>query len=243
MTSLKPEETNGKIHERELWDPQSRKGTNCPSSIQKSYWARGEKTKGISASLQSKYWDQGLLHFLSLLGPQNSSSQTNTLPEMRRDFLGKIWSVQKKKKDQNILTLSFSKKTGPGQTTLRSFPGGSDGKESACRAGDSGLIPGLGRSPGEGHGNPLQYSCPENSMDRRAWQAIIHGSQSWTWLRDKHTDHPTVNPTDNNPIPKWIQCFQQAFGAWHLNNDQITKYYQTVKEETLNMNAETNRRN
>ena len=46
-----------------------------------------------------------------------------------------------------------------------SFPGGSDGKASACNAGDPGLIPGLGRSPGEGNGNPLQYSCLENSMD------------------------------------------------------------------------------
>ena len=48
----------------------------------------------------------------------------------------------------------------------QSFPGGSDGKESACNAGDQGLIPGLGRFPGEGNGNPLQYSCLENSMDR-----------------------------------------------------------------------------
>ena len=46
------------------------------------------------------------------------------------------------------------------------FPGGSDSKESACNAGDSGLISGSGRSPGEGNGNPLQYSCLENSMDR-----------------------------------------------------------------------------
>ena len=45
------------------------------------------------------------------------------------------------------------------------FPGGSDGKASACSAGDPGSIPGLGRSPGEGNGNPLQYSCLENSMD------------------------------------------------------------------------------
>ena len=45
------------------------------------------------------------------------------------------------------------------------FPGGSDGKASACNAGDPGLIPGLGRSPGEGNGNPLQYSCLENSVD------------------------------------------------------------------------------
>ena len=49
------------------------------------------------------------------------------------------------------------------------FPGGSDGKASAYNAGDPGSIPGLGRSPGEGNGNPLQYSCLENSMDRGAW--------------------------------------------------------------------------
>ena len=55
------------------------------------------------------------------------------------------------------------------------FPGGSDGKKSACNAGDLGLIPGLGRSPGGGHGNPLQYSCLENAMDREAWQATVHG--------------------------------------------------------------------
>ena len=52
------------------------------------------------------------------------------------------------------------------------FPGGSDGKELACSAGDSGLIPGSGRSLGEGNGNPLQYSCVENSMDRGDWQRI-----------------------------------------------------------------------
>ena len=46
-----------------------------------------------------------------------------------------------------------------------SFPGGSDGKASACNAGDPGSIPGLGRSPGEGNGNPLQYSCLKNPMD------------------------------------------------------------------------------
>ena len=61
------------------------------------------------------------------------------------------------------------------------FPGGSDGKESACIAGDLGLIPDLGRSFGGGHGNPLQYSCLENSMDRGAWQATDHGiAKNWT---------------------------------------------------------------
>ena len=48
------------------------------------------------------------------------------------------------------------------------FPGGSDSKESACNEGDLGLIPGLGRSPGEGHGNPLQYSCLENLHEQRS---------------------------------------------------------------------------
>ena len=52
---------------------------------------------------------------------------------------------------------------------LLMLPGGSDGKECACSAGDLGLVLGLGRSPGEGNGNPLQYSCLENSMDRGAW--------------------------------------------------------------------------
>ena len=56
---------------------------------------------------------------------------------------------------------------------LVGFPGGSDSKETACNAGDSGSIPGSGRSLGEGNGSPLQYSCMENSMDRGAWQAIV----------------------------------------------------------------------
>ena len=55
------------------------------------------------------------------------------------------------------------------------FPGGSDGKESACNAGDPGSIPGSGRSPGEGKGNPLQYSCLENPMDREDWWPTVHG--------------------------------------------------------------------
>ena len=58
------------------------------------------------------------------------------------------------------------------------FPGGLVGQDSTCSAGDTGdagLIPGLGRSPGEGHGNPLQYSCLDNAMDRGAWRATVHG--------------------------------------------------------------------
>ena len=64
-------------------------------------------------------------------------------------------------------------------------PCGSDGKEFACNAGDLGLIPGLGRSPGGGHGNPLQYSCLENPMDSGAWWATVQGvTKSRTRLSD-----------------------------------------------------------
>ena len=67
------------------------------------------------------------------------------------------------------------------------FPRGSDSKESACNAGDLSLMPGLERSPGEGNGYSSQYSSPENSMDRGAWQATVHGvATSWIWLDDFH---------------------------------------------------------
>ena len=59
----------------------------------------------------------------------------------------------------------------------KGFPGSSDGKKSACSAGDPGLIPGSGGSPGEGNDYPLQYSCLENSIDRGAWWATVMGSQ------------------------------------------------------------------
>ena len=57
---------------------------------------------------------------------------------------------------------------------FQDFPGGSDGKASVYNAGDPGSIPGLGRSPGEGNGNPLQYSCLGNPMDGGAWQATVY---------------------------------------------------------------------
>ena len=63
------------------------------------------------------------------------------------------------------------------------FPDVSVGKESTCNAGDSVSVPGLGRSPGKGDGNPLQYSCLENPMDTGSWWATIHGvTKSWTQL-------------------------------------------------------------
>ena len=65
------------------------------------------------------------------------------------------------------------------------FPGGSNSKESACNVGDLGSIPGSGSSPGEGNGNPLQYSCLEHFMDGRAWWATVHrAAKSWARLSD-----------------------------------------------------------
>ena len=63
------------------------------------------------------------------------------------------------------------------------LPYSSDGKESACKAGDPDSVPRSGRSPGEWNSNPLQHSCLENSMDRRAWKATVHGvEKNQTWL-------------------------------------------------------------
>ena len=70
-----------------------------------------------------------------------------------------------------LVLLIFSRN----QPLVWGFPAGSDTKESACNAGDLCSITGPRRSPGEGNGYPLQYSCLENSMDREAWQATVHG--------------------------------------------------------------------
>ena len=70
------------------------------------------------------------------------------------------------------------------------FPGGSGSKESTCSVGDLGSIPELGRSPGGGHGNPLQCSCLKNPMDRGAWQVVVHRiTKSGTGLSNFHMAH------------------------------------------------------
>ena len=81
------------------------------------------------------------------------------------------------------------------ESTVRGLPWWLSYKESTCNAGDTGLIPGSGRSPGEGHGNPLQYSCLENPMDRGAWQATVHRvAQSQIQLKrlNTHTQSPSI---------------------------------------------------
>ena len=81
------------------------------------------------------------------------------------------------------------------------FPGGSEGKASACSVGELGLIPGSGRSPGKGNGNPLKYSCLENSMDGGAWWATVHGvAKSHTRLSDfTHCVHCTSGSQPSHP--------------------------------------------
>ena len=82
------------------------------------------------------------------------------------------------------------------------FRGGSDGKESTCNAGYPGSIPGSGRSPGEGNGNPLQYSCLENPMDSGAWRATVHGvAKSHTRLNNKTSHFLTTTSRKGEPLP------------------------------------------
>ena len=89
------------------------------------------------------------------------------------------------------------------------FPGvlcGSGGKVSAYNVGDLGLVPGLGRSPEEGNSYPLQYSCLENSTDRGAWQATVHGvAKSQTRLSDFHFHFHC------DRLQKWRKLFQLFF--------------------------------
>ena len=91
-----------------------------------------------------------------------------------------------------------------------SFPGGSEVKASAWNSGDPGLIPGLGRSPGEGNGNPLQYSCLENPMEGGAWWATVHGvAKSRTRLSDFSFNFALLYFTSNCGF-----LFKQMEGLW-----------------------------
>ena len=99
-------------------------------------------------------------------------------------------------------------------------------KESACNAGDLGSISGSGRSPGEGHGYPLQYSCLENPMYRGAWQAAVHSvAQSWTQL--KWLSSSSNKSIGQNVIKHWKQCsiiFVPLLHNAEYINDPILSY-------------------
>ena len=92
--------------------------------------------------------------------------------------------------------------------TIKDFPGDSDGKESTCNAGDLGLIPRSGRSPGEGNSYPLQYSCFKNSIDRVAWQATYN---PWD-----HKESDTTKPlTLTNGTFKQFRIFRDDREEWN----------------------------
>ena len=106
----------------------------------------------------------------------------------------------------------------------KGFPGGSDcKKKSAFNVGDPGSIPGIGRSAGEGNGNPLQYSCMENSMDRGAWQAAVHGiAKQW--------EAPAPQQDSRPPSPQLEKaCMQQ----WRGSTDKNTYFFLKKEKGTF----------
>ena len=85
-------------------------------------------------------------------------------------------------------------------------PGGSEDKETVCNAGDLGPIPGSGRSPGEGNGNLLQYSCLENSMDTGVWQATVHGVTKSRTRLSNFTKHNSGSRVFVGGLAWWSSC-------------------------------------
>ena len=113
------------------------------------------------------------LQYSCLENPMDGGSWRATIPEVAKsqtrlsDFTHSQMQVMKRKRVNKKSSTLLPKEMEA--QSCHFFPGGSEGKASACSVGDPGLIPGLGRSPGEGNGNPLQYSCLENPTDRGAW--------------------------------------------------------------------------
>ena len=103
----------------------------------------------------------GLSHEMMKIWPESPDVQERQKSKSRRKGMSRQIHLQKNPRPYGLPRVCQG-------------PGGSDGKNSACSAGDVSLIPGSGRAPGEGNGNPLQYSCLENPKDRGAWQAAVH---------------------------------------------------------------------
>ena len=137
--------------------------------------------------------------------------------------------LREMKKDMEAFSLGVLRSMGSQSRTLLSgwtttkglsegFPGGSDSKESAHSAGELGSIPGWGRSPGEGNGNPLLYSCLENSIVRGARRVIAHEvANSQTWLCDSHTQGLSRLPRCSNGKESACKCRRSrrcSFNPW-----------------------------
>ena len=119
------------------------------------------------------------------LPEEETEVQALMLPPLTTGSLTAVTRVQFPAREAFLLPLPLPPTNSPAGPHQPLLPCGSDGKEPACSAGDLGSIPGLERSSGEGHGNPLQYSCPENPMDGGAWRATVPGvTKSRTQLSD-----------------------------------------------------------
>ena len=136
--------------------------------------------RGMFITSESRLTGWAHLHVLAKTCQKGKKSQIKNLLHLDVEIRYTVFSAKS--------DLCFSRWATPSNILLlyllQGFPGGSVGKESSCNVGDMGLIPGFGRSPGEGNGNPLYYSCLEDSMDRGAWWAQSMGSQ-----RVKHWAH------------------------------------------------------
>ena len=144
--------------------------------------------------------------FSSIILQKQTKSHRKKRTDLYLPEVGSKWRGKLDIGSQKVQIFSFKINTNSGcnvqydNYTEHYFPGGSDGKESAHNAGDLGSIPGLERSPTEGKGNPLQYSCLENSIDRGAWRVKSMGSQSWTWPSDwAHPAHELTESLTRNP--------------------------------------------
>ena len=112
--------------------------------------------------------------------------------------------------DDTVVTVAFS-----ADAAVHLLMGDSEGKASAYNAGDPGSIPGLGRSPGEGNGNPLQYSCLENPMDGGAWWATVHEvTKSQTWLNFTFPFTPSFMLGDDHDVVRPLSQQEDDFALW-----------------------------
>ena len=111
------------------------------------------------------------------------------------------------------------------------FPGGLDGKESACSAGDLGSIPGSGRSPGEGNSNPLQYSCLENPVDGGVWSATVHGIAK-AQLSDFSFFLSLSLPTPLTPVSIYLPIYH----LFYLSSISLSTYLSFIYYLCLTIN-------
>ena len=151
------------------WDAGSPMKGNAPSSPEKHWHIYGSPSDVVWASLLPDWWayNQGL-----------------------RTLHGKWWKLVHLVEHFRLQVRGYPNSKGC-ETLMPLYPhrpGDSDSKESACSAGDPGSFSGSGRSPGDGNGNPLQYSCLENSMEGGSWQATDHGSCK----KSKVTEHTRI---------------------------------------------------